>query len=103
MALIATPFFLLLFGIVELGMIFLVASSLENATAEAARTIRTGEMQTAGGATASTFKTRHLQQLRLAAGGLHCEPLGGRAHLLDLRLGDRAPASGQQRVRPPPS
>ena len=57
MALVATPFFLMLMGIVELGMIFLVASSLENATAQAARTIRTGEMQTAGGATASTFKT----------------------------------------------
>jgi Flp pilus assembly protein TadG len=57
MALVATPFFMMLMGIVELGMIFLVASSLENATAQAARTIRTGEMQTAGGATASTFKT----------------------------------------------
>ncbi len=57
MALVALPFFMLLFGIIELAMIFLVSSSLENATAEAARTIRTGEMQTAGGASATTFKT----------------------------------------------
>lgn len=57
MALVATPFFLLLFGIIELAMIFLVSSSLENATAEAARTIRTGEMQNAGGASAGAFKT----------------------------------------------
>jgi Flp pilus assembly protein TadG len=55
-ALVATPFFLLLFGIIELAFIFLVSSSLENATAQAARTIRTGELQTAGGATASSFK-----------------------------------------------
>ena len=56
-ALVATPFFLLLFGIIELAFIFLVSSSLENATAEAARTIRTGQMQSGGGATASSFKT----------------------------------------------
>ena len=56
MALVATPFFMLLFGIIELALIFLVSSSLENATAAAARTIRTGEMQTAGG-TAGSFKT----------------------------------------------
>ncbi len=57
MALVATPFFLLLFGIIELAMIFLVSSSLENATSQAARTIRTGEMQTGGGTSAS-FKTQ---------------------------------------------
>jgi len=55
-ALVATPFFLLLFGIIELAFIFLVSSSLENATAQAARTIRTGELQTGGAATASAFK-----------------------------------------------
>jgi Flp pilus assembly protein TadG len=48
---------MLLFGIIELAMIFLVSTSLDNATANAARTIRTGQLQTAGGATATTFKT----------------------------------------------
>ena len=55
-ALIATPFFALLFGIIELGLIFLVSSSLENATSEAARTIRTGQFQTGGAATQAAFK-----------------------------------------------
>jgi len=55
-ALVATPFFLLLFGIIELAFIFLVSSSLENATAQAARTIRTGELQSGGAANASAFK-----------------------------------------------
>ncbi len=56
-ALVATPFFALLFGIIELGLIFLVQSSLENATSEAARTIRTGQFQTGGAATQAAFKT----------------------------------------------
>jgi Flp pilus assembly protein TadG len=57
MALVATPFLMLVFGVMEMGMIFLVSSSLENATAMAARTIRTGQMQSGGAATASAFKT----------------------------------------------
>ncbi len=56
MALVATPFLVLLFGIIELAMIFLISSSLENATAQASRTIRTGEMQTTGTSTAAAFK-----------------------------------------------
>ena len=57
MALVAMPFFMLLFGIIELALIFLVSSSLENATAQAARTIRTGAFQNGGAATSSAFKT----------------------------------------------
>ena len=57
LALVATPFFALLVGILELSLIFLVSSSLENATAAAARTIRTGQLQTGGAATAAAFKT----------------------------------------------
>lgn len=57
MALIAAPFLMLLFGIVELGMIFLVSSTLENSMDLAARTIRTGQLQGGGGATAATFKS----------------------------------------------
>ncbi|HEX8234086.1 MAG TPA: TadE/TadG family type IV pilus assembly protein [Caulobacteraceae bacterium] len=55
-ALIATPFFLLMMGVIELSLAFLLSTSLENATSEAARKIRTGEMQTKGGATATTFR-----------------------------------------------
>jgi Flp pilus assembly protein TadG len=57
MALVATPFLMLLFGILELGMIFLISSSLENAMDMAARTVRTGQFQTGGTATAAAFKT----------------------------------------------
>jgi Flp pilus assembly protein TadG len=57
LALIAVPFFLLLFGIIELALVFLLSTSLENATDMAARQVRTGAMQTAGGASAATFKT----------------------------------------------
>lgn len=57
MALIAMPFFALVFGIIELALIFLVSTSLDNATAEAARTIRTGQLQTGAAATSAAFKT----------------------------------------------
>ena len=57
MALVATPFFMLLFGIIELALIFLVSSSLENAAAQAARTIRTGQLQSGQAANAAAFKT----------------------------------------------
>jgi len=55
-AIVATPFLALIFGILDLGLVFLVSTTLENAVDEASRTIRTGELQTAGG-TATTFKT----------------------------------------------
>jgi Flp pilus assembly protein TadG len=57
MALIASPFLMLLFGIFEIAMIFLISVSLENGMDLAARTIRTGQLQTGGSATASAFKT----------------------------------------------
>lgn len=57
LALVAVPFFLLLFGTIELALVFLLSTSLENATDMAARQVRTGAMQTAGGASAATFKT----------------------------------------------
>ncbi len=57
MALIAAPFLMLLFGIVELSMIFLISTTLENAMDNAARTIRTGQLQSGSSNTASAFKT----------------------------------------------
>ncbi|MGJ3231051.1 MAG: TadE/TadG family type IV pilus assembly protein [Oceanicaulis sp.] len=47
-ALVATPFFFLLFGIIEVALIFFATAVIEDAVAEAARDIRTGELQTAG-------------------------------------------------------
>lgn len=55
-AFVATPFLMLIFGILELGLVFLVSTTLENATDTVSRRIRTGEFQTAGG-TKATFKS----------------------------------------------
>ena len=43
-ALVAGPFLLLMIGVLELGLIFMVSVTLENATAMASRRIRTGEL-----------------------------------------------------------
>ena len=56
-ALMAIPFFLLLFGVIELALIFLLSTTLDNAAGEVGRRIRTGELQTQGGATVQSFKT----------------------------------------------
>jgi Flp pilus assembly protein TadG len=47
-ALIALPFFALLFAILETAMIFLVGQALETATEDSARLIRTGQAQQSG-------------------------------------------------------
>jgi Flp pilus assembly protein TadG len=56
-AIIALPFMILLFGIIELGMVFLVSTTLQNATDNAARQIRTGQFQTSGANTRADFQT----------------------------------------------
>lgn len=55
-ALVALPFFMLLWAIIELGMVFFVDVTLDNAVGKMSRQIRTGEFQAAGG-TADTFKS----------------------------------------------
>ena len=55
-AFVSIPFLLLVFAIIELGLVFLVSMTLENAVIDVGRTIRTGEVQSAGG-TAASFKT----------------------------------------------
>lgn len=53
-AFVAIPFLLLVFGIIELGLIFLVSMTLENAMVTVDRRIRTGELKSA---TAQEFTT----------------------------------------------
>ncbi len=60
-ALIATPFFFLIFGLLEICVIFIMSSVLEHGASEASRQIRTGQFQntlaSSGGAqTADDFK-----------------------------------------------
>ena len=50
-ALIATPFFFLLFAIVEITMVFFTSTALDQASMEVARKVRTGEFQTEGAST----------------------------------------------------
>lgn len=49
-AIVALPFFALLFGIMELALVFFVNSALVHATSEAGRHIRVGNFQACGGA-----------------------------------------------------
>ncbi|QTN20907.1 pilus assembly protein [Brevundimonas sp. AJA228-03] len=45
-AMVALPFFFLIFAVMQLGLLFLVDAILENATLQAGRLIRTGEAAT---------------------------------------------------------
>lgn len=67
-AFVAIPFLILVFGIIELGLAFLVSMTLENAMMTVDRRIRTGELQTAG-ATASTYRTAVCQQMSWLGSG----------------------------------
>lgn len=49
-AFVSLPFFALLFGIIELAIVFFVNSALVHATSEAGRLIRVGNFQACGGA-----------------------------------------------------
>lgn len=55
-ALIATPFFILLFGLIEISLIFIVSTTLEHGLTEASRQIRTGAFQKDPASTLETFK-----------------------------------------------
>lgn len=44
-AMVAVPFLAILFGTLELGFIYLISATLDNATGDAARNIRTGQLQ----------------------------------------------------------
>lgn len=56
-ALVALPMLVMVFGLLELALVFLVGLTLDNATQVASRQIRTGEFQTGGGASKANFKT----------------------------------------------
>lgn len=47
-ALVAAPFFLLIFGLLEVCILFLISTIMEHAVSEASRQIRTGQAQTKG-------------------------------------------------------
>jgi Flp pilus assembly protein TadG len=55
-AIIATPFFMLVIGVLELGMLFMASITLDAATFTASRQIRTGQLQLSGTNTAAGFQ-----------------------------------------------
>ena len=63
---VAFPFFFMMFSIIEIGMIFVTDSILENATVETGRLVRTG--QAAGSnLTDEEFKTRFCARMSIFA------------------------------------
>jgi len=62
-AFVIGPFLFMLFAVLELAGVFSISGMLENATVDAARRIRTGELQTAGGATAESFRDDICEQM----------------------------------------
>lgn len=54
-ALIATPFFFLIFGLLEVSLIFIISTTLEFAMNDASRTIRTGAFQNGGNVSEAAF------------------------------------------------
>ena len=55
-AMVAFPFFMLLFGILELGLLFMASTAIDAATTQAARQVRTGQFQASANNTAGDFK-----------------------------------------------
>lgn len=55
-AIIATPFFFLLFALFEVMIIFFIQTTLESAVAEESRKIKTGQASAGSGTNAATFK-----------------------------------------------
>jgi Flp pilus assembly protein TadG len=55
-ALVSLPMLVLTFGVLELAIVFIVTTTLDNATEGASRQIRTGQFQTGGTVTPAAFK-----------------------------------------------
>ena len=68
---IAVPFFFLLFGLLEVALIFIMSTVLEHAVNEASRDIRTGRFQAGAGVNAppSSYTVDGEQYIVVAAGG----------------------------------
>ena len=74
-AMIAVPFFALIFAIIETGLVFFADSVLDHASSEAARLIRTGQAQQQG-LSESAFKGQICTELKVPmfdCGKLHVD------------------------------
>ena len=95
-ALVSIPFLALTFGIIEIGLIYFVSTTLENATLQAAREIRTGQLQQAGGAIGHHLQDADLQSAELAGLELQRQPL--RPACRPSRASSRSPRPARSRT-----
>ncbi|MFN3512123.1 MAG: TadE/TadG family type IV pilus assembly protein [Phenylobacterium sp.] len=68
-AIIGIPLFMLVFGLLELGLVLLVSATLDTAIDFASRDIRTGNFQTSGKITAKDFEERVCRNMTWLASG----------------------------------
>jgi Flp pilus assembly protein TadG len=66
-AIVAVPFFFVIFAVLELGVIFLVDSTLESAVHQATRLVRTGQAQ-GGAVSPDQFRTAMCQSMNVFEG-----------------------------------
>ncbi len=66
-AMVAAPFFFMIFAVLELGLVFLIDSTLENAVLSASRLVRTGRAETEA-VTDAQFKTALCAQMSVFEG-----------------------------------
>lgn len=66
-SIVALPFFLVIFAIMELGIIFLIDSMMENAVQRSSRLVRTGQAQETG-ISAAEFKDVFCQRMSVFEG-----------------------------------
>lgn len=64
---VALPFFMMIFAILELGMVFVLDSVLNSAVMDTGRLVRTGEAEAAG-FSAAVFKTQVCSRMNIFAG-----------------------------------
>jgi len=83
-AVLAIPFFLMLFGIIELAVIFFINSNLQNASYEAARRIRTGEFT----GNEAQLKTLICTQMNPDKSGAQLDTCRGRIEVRVKLIGD---------------
>jgi Flp pilus assembly protein TadG len=57
-AMLAIPFVTMIFCLMELAVIFMISMTLDDAAVQASREIRTGQLQSAGGATQASFAAK---------------------------------------------
>lgn len=66
-AMVALPFFFMMFAIMEIGLIFVTNAVLENAVQDSGRLVRTGQADTAG-MTPAQFKTELCSRMSIFSG-----------------------------------